>query len=43
MLERALASGGMARVLLATLRGAAGFREALAHEQLTPALSEVGL
>jgi hypothetical protein len=30
VLERALASGGMARVLLATLRGAAGFREALA-------------
>jgi serine/threonine-protein kinase len=39
VLERELASGGMARVYLATLRGAVGFEKRLVVKQIRPELS----
>ncbi|HTV18641.1 MAG TPA: protein kinase, partial [Polyangiaceae bacterium] len=38
VLERELASGGMARVFLATLRGAGGFEKRLVVKQIRPEL-----
>jgi serine/threonine protein kinase len=40
VLERELASGGMARVYLATLRGAVGFEKRLVVKQIRPELSQ---
>src|SRR5688572_10668802 len=39
VLERELASGGMARVFLATLRGAGGFEKRLVVKQIRPELA----
>ncbi|MBX3183744.1 MAG: serine/threonine protein kinase [Polyangiaceae bacterium] len=39
VLERAIASGGMAHVYLATLRGAVGFRKRLVVKQIRPELA----
>src|SRR4029079_15869408 len=39
VLEREIAAGGMARVLLATLRGAGGFEKRLVVKQIRPELA----